>query len=351
MMGINATFFNDYSILRIIFLVFSIIFFVGVYPNAQSTLWEESFETCGNSTNCGDSRYTSTNDFHEGVAGADDDYFGRVHGGTLEYYLTDTGSGFFIDLISPQAGVGYSGYHGNFYYAAEDLDDFGGAIGSPDGLDVKEIVVSDINIAGATNIFFSGLFARGETDLCSQSTYDSDDYIKVFYEVDNNGEVEALCFYPDIECNIPGDVTNEPLHHDPNCDGDGGEGTILTSTFQSFGFNIPDGIFLDLRISIHMDAGSEEVAIDHLTVKGDCPVNYAGGNALTGIINGVANYVTDGAIESTQTIGATGVVNYDSGVEIYLNPNFETILGAIFNAFIDGCGGAMLKERKGRIDH
>ena len=225
-------------------------------------IWSEDFEDHGNSANGGAGRYTSTNDFIEGLPGADDDYFGRVHGPTREYYLTDISSGFPIHSNMP-----YTGWHGNFFYAGEDLDDTGGLLGSPDGLDFKDIIFPGIDISEATGLTFKGLFARGEVDACAASVYDNEDFIEMYYNVDGNGEVRALCFNPDIECNIPGDVTNEPLHWDPNCDGDGGEGTLLTATLSEFTFEIPDGQSLDLRIRVHMDAASEEIAFDWFRVE------------------------------------------------------------------------------------
>lgn len=230
--------------------------------SAQIIIWSEDFENHGNTVNGGAGRYTSTNDFHQGILGSDDDYFGRVHGPSKEYYLTEASSGLIIQSNTP-----YTGWHGNFFYAGEDLDDIGGLIGAPDGLDVKEIIFPDIDIRDATTLTFKGLFARGETDACAASIYDNDDFIEVYYDVDGAGEVRALCFNPDIECNIPADITNEPLHWDPNCDGDGGDGTILTANLSEFYFEIPDGDSLDLKIRIHMDAGSEEIAFDWFRIE------------------------------------------------------------------------------------
>ena len=70
-----------------------------------------------------------------------------------------------------------------------------------------------------------------------------------------------------------------------------------------------------------------------------CPPEYtiANGNALTGTESGTVTYATDGAIESDQTIAATGIVEYDSGLLIDLLPNFEVVLGGEFSAIIDGC--------------
>lgn len=52
---------------------------------------------------------------------------------------------------------------------------------------------------------------------------------------------------------------------------------------------------------------------------------------------GNADYETDGKLESDQMINSTAIVDYDSGVEVLLLANFEVELGALFEAFIDGC--------------
>lgn len=73
------------------------------------------------------------------------------------------------------------------------------------------------------------------------------------------------------------------------------------------------------------------------------PIDYtfAGSGGLTGVESGVADYETDGAIESTQTIDVSAIVDYDSAIEVNLLPDFETLLGAQFEAFIDGCNGGL----------
>ena len=59
-----------------LFVVWSLVL-INPLPDlfAQDIIWEEDFETCGNTENCGGTRYTSVNDFHDGTT--DDDYFGR----------------------------------------------------------------------------------------------------------------------------------------------------------------------------------------------------------------------------------------------------------------------------------
>jgi len=81
----------------------------------------------------------------------------------------------------------------------------------------------------------------------------------------------------------------------------------------------------------------------------NCPPDYAGPNSLT-LDNTGQDYETDGAIESTQTIKTGVTVKYDSGTSITLNQPFEVELGATFDAFIDGCGGALLNESSSEED-
>ena len=68
-----------------------------------------------------------------------------------------------------------------------------------------------------------------------------------------------------------------------------------------------------------------------------CPVNYAGVNALSGTINSVVDYETNGVIESTQELTITARVDYDSKKWIDLLPGFTVTNKVNFSAFIDGC--------------
>ena len=77
-------------------------------------------------------------------------------------------------------------------------------------------------------------------------------------------------------------------------------------------------------------------AHDDTVVNNNCTPNYAGTNQLTGTQSTIADYETNGVIESDQIIDAN--VDYDSGTEIDLLSGFEVKLGKIFHAFIDGCG-------------
>ena len=225
------------------------------------TIFTEDFEDNGNTENGGFGRYTSPFDFYDGGS----DFWGRVQGSNNEYFLTDAGSGSNISSLNP-----YMGYMNNFYYAGEDLDDTGASTGVPDGNDIKQITFTNINIGGATNMCFSGLFAAGNTATCGSNGYDAADYLRIFYTIDSGSEVEAMCFNYE---NCQGDAFNEPIARDPECDGNGLGGITLTNMFQEFTFSIiGTGNSLDLRIEAHMDAADEEIAFDFFQIKSDSPL-------------------------------------------------------------------------------
>ncbi|MBR9920670.1 MAG: T9SS type A sorting domain-containing protein [Bacteroidetes bacterium] len=239
----------------LLYLCLVLVFWLS--PNvgfSQTLILEESFETDGN----GD-RYNSSFEFFDGK----DDYFGRIYSPTEEYGAQ--GSGNLIDVIgngsaSTQNGD-ITGQNGDFYIGGEDQDDDGG-----DGIDEKDITF-ELDISNASGLTFKGLFAAGNINPCGSNNYDDSDYLSVFYSIDGSPEVQALCFNADLECNGSGDITNEPLHLDPDCNGDGGEGGMLTNEFSEFSFSIPDGNMLTLRIESHMDAGNEEIAYDWVRVE------------------------------------------------------------------------------------
>ncbi len=94
-----------------------------------------------------------------------------------------------------------------------------------------------------------------------------------------------------------------------------------------------------------------EVTLNGTTVSADfevessnCPPDYTGANQLTGTQNVDEAFETNGILDSDQIINSNAVVKYDSAVEINLLPGFQTILGVLFEAIIDGCGGAAKEE-------
>ncbi len=225
-------------------------------------IWSEDFETNGEGV-----RYASPHLFFDPISV--DDYWGRIEGDIMTY-ADPPSPGSSIALVGQgsnnnQTGQ-YTAYHGSFYFAGEDLDDVAGN-GNPDGVDEKEILISGIDISNETGLSFKGLFAAGAETPCGASTYDAPDYIKVYYSVDNAPFVLGMCFSPDIECTNPGNTLDEPLHRDPDCNGDGGEGTMLVNAFQEFSFPLPNGTSLELKIVVSSDHDGEEMALDYLRVE------------------------------------------------------------------------------------
>ena len=228
--------------------IFPLLFFIPLFCSGQTTLWTEDFETDGNGT-----RYTISNEFY----GSSHDYYGRIYGPTASFGGSGGNS---INII----GGSYSSFNGDFYVAGEDQDD-----GDGDGLDEKSISFNPIDISGANGLMFKGLFAAGNTNDCSSNQYDNTDYIKVYYSLDGGSEVEALCFNNDDDC-TSASASNRPLHHDPDCDGNGSEGQLMTNAFTELTFSIPNGSSLQLRIETHMDAANEEIAFDYFRVVSSC---------------------------------------------------------------------------------
>jgi len=137
-----------------------------------------------------------------------------------------------------------------------DIDGEGG--GSPNTLSF-----TGINIAGKTNLSFSGLFA--EDDEGAGHHWDASDYVHIDYQIDGSGYMPLLWFEND------GTTFNEEPLQDTNFDGTG-DGAALSFTFSSFSAAISGtGNLLDLRITIALNSGDEDIAIDDLKVTGDMP--------------------------------------------------------------------------------
>lgn len=83
---------------------------------------------------------------------------------------------------------------------------------------------------------------------------------------------------------------------------------------------------------------------------GNCPPDYAGPNQLSGsqVVN--EDYETDGLIQSNQDIMTGADVIYDSGNAIELLAGFESYMGSVFEAFIDGCGNLFKPDTSGESE-
>lgn len=201
---------------------------------AQGILWQESFETDGNLT-----RYDVSSIFYDG---------------TNDYFVRTDGSG--ISII----GSVYSNYNGSYFWAGEDHDDTGDP--ANDGLAAKEIIFNTINSSSYTNLQFSGLFAAGHDGGSGLSAYDDEDSVTIYYSTDG-----GINFFPALRFASTGDQSNEPIAWDTDFDGIG-DSTILTPLFSEFKFDLPDADSIIIKITVSMNAGSEEFAFDHFQITG-----------------------------------------------------------------------------------
>ena len=227
---------------RIIFIVFAGCFCLSATVRAD-VVFNESFETNGQG-----SRYTASTPFNK------------------QGNYWDRGENSDFDTL-----VAYTNPDGSFFWAAEDVDATGpGGNGNP----VQTLDFTGINIAGFTDLVFSGLFASSGNSLGAGFPFaEADDGIKVLFRVDGGSWRKGLCFAP---VNAP--FLNN-LAHDTDCDGSG-DGAVLTEDFTGasnpFTFNIPGGALLDLHIEVKADESSEELAFDFFQVNGEpIPDNQA----------------------------------------------------------------------------
>ncbi|MCP5528055.1 MAG: hypothetical protein H7A47_14785 [Verrucomicrobiales bacterium] len=201
---------------------------------AATSLFTEDFETDGQG-----SRYTASQPFNDGV----DDHWNRTNGADIS-----------------NSSAAYSGQHGSWYWAGEDVNDNGG-----NGQATQTMTFSSVAIAGYNNLQFLGLFAADGQISAGSYRFDADDQVRVLYRIDGGAWHNAVwCSYENL-----GDALDERLRRDTDFDGQG-DGVYLTPAFQEFTFNIPQtGSMLDLMVEFHMDASSEEAAFDYFRLTGE----------------------------------------------------------------------------------
>lgn len=139
---------------------------------------------------------------------------------------------------------------------------------------------------------------------------------------------------------LPSGNTDYTFYIDANTNGmmDSGE-QVQTGTNNMYSSSsFVDGDVLGVIVT-----GTNNCIDSYFEVISTLPLDYAfaGSGGLIGTELGIADYETDGILESTQTIDFSAIVDYDSAIEVHLLPGFETVLGAQFEAFIDGCNGGL----------
>ena len=218
--------------------------------NTETVVFEEGFETDGDGT-----RYTAQ---------------APILGGTSSYFRRTDGT----DINGAQTGI-----TDTWFWAAA------GVSSSPAMVEIADIAFDNINISTFESINISGLFGVGALEGSSakfdriifQGSIFNYDHIRVSYDIDEMGEMDAFCFSPQGAEN-PGtmfiNIANVHLGLDTDCSGtaDNLTGTtgLLTPQLREFSSSdIPvDGNFLTVRIYVSADLINEQIAFDDIRVKG-----------------------------------------------------------------------------------
>lgn len=254
--------------------------------NAQSLIWQESFETDGLGVN-----YSVNYTFNDGLH----DHFGRTDGSD-------------ISIIDGS----YSGEDGSYFWAMEDTDNSCDSLGcanygETDGESYKRIQFATINTQGYNSIQFKGLFAAGSN--ANNPAYDRPDGVVVSYALNNDTIfTQALKFRFTLEdtlgtsnerIGLLDEISQECPLQNPN----GGFGStvacenevpnlganivaFLDSSFQEFSFDIPgspDSVKIKLEASFN--SANEEFAFDNFRLEGDEVTSIKGGkNTFTNLV-------------------------------------------------------------------
>ncbi|MDT0630427.1 T9SS type A sorting domain-containing protein [Rubrivirga litoralis] len=180
--------------------------------------------------------------------------------GAVEYVtstpeFTDGGSDFFTRTDGSDVDPSYAvtGAGGAFYFAAQDIDGDGGSA-------TQSLTFSGIDISGLADLSFSARFAEDDA-ANGDEDWDASDYVRVVAQIDGGAAVRVFAIEDQGE-------TNTAPRVDTDLDGVG-DGAELTPAFAAFSAAIPGtGSTLDLTITIRLDAGDEDVALDDVAVTG-----------------------------------------------------------------------------------
>jgi len=223
---------KNYLLILLCFLSFSLF--------GQVTFWTDDFNGSGPTSGDRDAPNHVDGDNGTGTTGCGlGDYFFRTN------LASDSGNG--LDAI-------FTGFTGS-YWRGEDLD---GCITNPDVIDF-----TGINIAGLTNLGFSGSFA-----VRDGNRFESDDFMRVEYSIDGGAFMPGITFESDLSGG-----SNGLFREDTNGDGTGDGTVALGLAFQEFSFLISGtGTTLALRFTGDIDGTGEEFGIEDLALQHSIPM-------------------------------------------------------------------------------
>ena len=153
---------------------------------------------------------------------------------------------------APSGLKAYTGFTGNFL-TGMDLDGEGATL---------PVVLewTGIDISGITNVQFSGDFAEF---FDAPGDIDFDDFIRVEARIDGGSYTTAIEFR--LDQGEP-DNFNGVFSEDTDLNGRG-DGVMLTNAAQTFTKTVAGtGSTLDLRLSVRLNAGDEDFAVDNFVI-------------------------------------------------------------------------------------
>ncbi len=175
-------------------------------------------------------------------------------GGFDFFGITGAGASDFGGGPDPSGAKAYGGFDGTFI-TGMDLDGEGASL--PVTVDW-----TGIDISGLTDLEFSGLFAEF---FDTPGDIDFDDFVLVEYQIDGGGYQTLIEFRLD-----EGEPDNFNGIFREDTDGSGrGDGETLGDIAKLFTKPIDGtGSLLDLRLSVRVNAGDEDFAVDEFMITG-----------------------------------------------------------------------------------
>ena len=219
---------------------------------------------------------------------------GEGNDGTQDYFEITDGS---------NINQSYTNIDGTFH-ASQDIDDGGWT----NSATPSQLTWTGIDVSEFTTLSFKGSFASNGGGI------DDTDFVLVEYQIDSGGWMNLLAF------ENTGGFNNNFLE-DTNFDGTG-DGLQLSGTFQEFEKSLPVGSSLDLRITVSINSGGEDLAFDNFKVYGiyngysysDGSWYPANPDATTGASNAI---VADGVAVLSSDVNLNDVVvNPGAGLEV-----------------------------------
>ncbi|MDD7886264.1 lamin tail domain-containing protein [Flavivirga sp. 57AJ16] len=197
--------------------------------NAQTTVFQENFET-------GNSATQSVENCNDG----DSDFFIRTNGSDISsnYEVSDK--------------------EGDYFFAAQDLDGDCGNI-------TQTLLFDDINISGYTSLALSLLAAEDQADD-GLGDWDPEDMVSIAVDYDNSGTfTKVLQFAADNS------ASNRTPGLDADFDGTNDGTQNLTSAFAEFTAPLGTGTVMDVLITFTLTSGEEDIAIDDFRIIDGVP--------------------------------------------------------------------------------